>query len=125
LEAKSNWLVGIVGNGKGFDGNVANLEGGTGLENFYGNFVCFGLAADAVECAGVGINGDAVAFLENAETVDVVAMLVRDADAIDAFRYHSNLLKPQCHLLGTEPCINQNAGFLRGHIDGVPRTPAG
>ena len=50
----------------------------------------------------------------------VVAMLVREQDAIERGRIETGSFQPQGDLLGAQAGINKKGGVIRGHNGAVP-----
>jgi hypothetical protein len=110
-EHESNWILGIVGYGKGFDRNVAYVEAAATDEQ---SKVQIGLkrALDFIHRRAIAINRD-VQLLRNAHQAgNMIAVLVGDENGRQVFWCASNACQAEANLAWAEPGIHQNARLV-------------
>src|SRR6266568_2178597 len=111
--------------GKSLDENVADGELGTGAKNSPVPMSIQGVIAPdrfGSECVAVNRHGQFPA--ENFEATNVIAMLVREQNAIEILWVHAALLESKRNLSRAQSAINQNFAVVGRNQRTIPGAPA-
>lgn len=117
-QQKPDRILGVVRNGKRFDENVADFKTRPGGENAAVQFR-FELILGGVVRRAVAVNGNAEFFAKRGQTLDVVAVFVRDEDAGEIFRRAANGGEALADLAETETRIHENARLGGFHVGAI------
>jgi hypothetical protein len=108
---EANGIVGIVGNGKRFNANLADFESGTGAEKAQMEFGGFKLKFDRFLGEAIAENGDGKLVAESAEAVGMVGMFVSKENAAETFGSPTDLRETFANLFGAETGIDEKTGI--------------
>ena len=112
-EGETDGIVGVVRDGKSFDPDIADFEGGAGAEeaeiefNIFFRPIVFELKFDGFLGEAIAVNGNGQLAAERAEAVGVVGVLVREEDAAEAFGRAADLREAFANLFRAEAGIDQ------------------
>ena len=110
-EHESNWILGIVRHGKGFDGDVADVEAAAADEQAE---VHIGTerALDLIHRRAIAVDRDVQLFRNPNQPGDMIAVLVGDENGRQVFRCASDACEAKSNLAWTEPGIHQDARLV-------------
>ncbi len=115
----------IVRHGKSLHDNVADREFCAGAKNPPITMsIQRAIAPDRFGGERVAINRHVQFAAENFEPANVIAVLVREQNAIEPVRRHAALFKAQDNLPGAQSAIDKNFTVIGRHKRAVPGTAA-
>ncbi len=124
LEDEPGRVLGIVGNGKRLDPQVADHERITGLEQLDVGQLS-NLRGQPVERSLAEIDGEVKAPAQGPQSAHMIGVLMTDDDGIEVVGPDAGLLQAENQLLGAEAGIQEDPRLLTADQDGVSLGPAG
>ena len=116
---EANGIVGVMRDGKSFDGDFAELKGSAGVEETKIETGIFELEFDRFFGETIAVNRDGQFVAKRAKAVGVVGMFVREENAAQAFGRAANLGEPFTNLFGAETGIDQEASVARLEVGAI------
>jgi hypothetical protein len=125
MKGKAHRLDRIVRNRKGLHCDIADGKLGPGAkEPPIPVLLEHAVAANGFGRESVAINGDREFAAQDFQATDMVAMFVRDQDAIELLRRDAALREAQDQLTRAQSAVDQNAAMVGGKERAVPGAAA-
>ncbi len=122
-QKKTDRIIRIVRDGKSIDRQVAHFEGGAGAENAAVE-PGLELILDGFLGQTIAVDGNRQFGAQSGQALDVVAVLVRDQDSVQAFGSAADGSQPLANLTAAKTRIDKHARLLRLEIGAVARRTA-
>ncbi len=116
---KADRIISVMRHGKRVDAHVANIERGARFKNPAVQLLARHLF-DRFFREAITIDGNPGFEAECGQTLDMIAVLVRDENPAQSFGRTSNLGEPLANLASTEPGIDEDSGVRRLQKGAIP-----